>query len=725
MSLLKSLSFFFFFFLCHQSPQVIKMLRLNPTQLRLDARDLTWHIDRHNERQTLRATEPPNNVTDKTRSPKTKQPDIRVQDSTYCFAQPPAARTTEVIVKHEDSIVSSEPVPHSSRSFWDRVLADAGTPTRTQTTSLGNATVIEPPDDFLENNHSSRASIEEEDIYWQDDNDDKVYHSDDLRSPFRDAEAGTSSQWPIPSSSGSLDLTRVDQSIDANSAIKEQKFPPDKDVKPESTKRRLSFNSFNFFRRKVTPDLDGSLEINDHHPLANREFDGGYKSHWSHDRSRSELSNSSIGGGLRDGLYGSRWDRRTISTNLEACVNGRSDAEGSGSIHLSNDAASRSILPRASISQHFEGIPRHASGLPRSSLYISQAAMSSSPHKAPDTAGGYSATSASEGLLAFPPRRPKRYKPRSESYPFVSSEELDSSALPQLDGPSTLQMVHADLPSLTVSYPSTHSMVSTPPLGIQVVNYRPMGVSPAGTPGHEDYTNGGSPGQAQTDYEWSSPHESYQDSVEIRSYRSLSSMASRHTRIASSHGQMGATHSSPSSHNLGPFAEPFVPRSARRHASPQLPLPPPFSATPRNLSLNSVLPSSSVSPHTPPSRLPSHSTSPVPHSHAHIPIYNDNLSPTTQPQTPAELSRNRRPPMATQNPFNTAPARAQGLSTRDERLANWQAFGTPTRRSSARTRNYRDFEQENIGAVNAEERRLRRQIALGLRMGREEMERYA
>lgn len=700
------------------------MLRLNPTQLRLDARDLTWHVDRHNERQTLRAIDPPTKVTDKSRSLEKKQHDVRTYNSSYSFPQPPLPRTTEVIDKHEDSIISNHPVPHDSRYFWDRVLADAGTPTRTQTTSLGKGTVIEPSDDFLENNHSSRASIEEDNSDWLDDNDDGAHHSDDLRSPSRDTVPDAYSQWPILSSSGSLESTRVDPSIDAIKVDKEQQLAMEKASNTASAKRRLSFNNFNFFRRKVTPDLDGNLEVNDHHSSANRDFDGRFKSHCGHDRSRSESSTSSAEGDLRDGMYGSRRDRRTISTNLEAYVNVRSDADNSRSRYLSNDEASRPMPPTVPMPRRFEDIPRHASGLPRSSLHISQAAMSSSPHKGPDTTADRSETVASGGSLAFPPRRRKRYKPRSESYPFVSSEDQDMSALPQLDGPSTFQMVHTDLPSLTVSYPSTHDMVPTPPLGIPVWDYYSVGASPARTPDQVGHTNGGSLGQAQTNYEWSSAHESPQDSAETRSYQSFSSMGSHHARIASSHGQTGTSHPTPSRRNLSPFTEPFVPRSARRHASPQLPLPPPFSATPRNISLNSVFPFSSVSPHTPPSRLPSYSISPVPHSHAHIPIYNDNLSPTTQPQTSAELSRNRRPPLATQNPFNTAPARPPGPSTRNERLADWQAFGTPTRRPSARPRNHEDHEQENIGAVDAEERRLRREIAMEVRMGREEMERY-
>ena len=701
------------------------MLRLNPTQLRLDARDLTWHIDRHNERQNLRAAGQPTNVANKTKYPKKNQREARTYRPTSSSPRPPAARVTELGNRHRDSVISNEPVPHDSRIFWDRVLADAGTPTRTQTISQGNATVIKPSEDFLEIHHSSRASIEEDHTKWQDDNDDEAQSSDDSRSPFRDTETVTSSQWPIPSSSGSIDSSRVDPSIDADEADEEQNLLLDKVVKTAPAKRRLSFNNFNPFRRKATPYLDGSTEVNEQCSSAHRDTNGGHGSHWIHGRSGSESANSSSEGDLHDGMYGSRRDRRTISTNLEAYVNARGYAEGSRPKNLPNDAPSRSMLPAASSPAQLEDIPRHASGLPRSSLYISQAAASSSPHKDSGMTAGYSESTASGGFLGIPPRRRKRYKPRSESYPFVSSEDVDLSTPPQLDGPSTFQSDLLDLPSLTVSFPSTHNMVPTPPMGSPAWNYQSIGASPAGTPDHGDYTAGGSRSSAHTSYEWSSPHESHQDSVEIDSYRSRSSMGSHHARVASSHSQTGSVNPTPSRRNLSPFAEPFVPRSARRHASPQLSLPPPFSATPRNLSMNSVFPSSSspVSPHTPPSRLSSYSISPVAHSHAHIAVYNDNLSPTTQPQTPAELSRNRRPHLATQNPFNTAPARPQGLTTRNERVANWQAFGTPTRGPSTRTWYHRNHDQENAGAVDVEERRWRREIARGLRMGGEEMER--
>lgn len=442
------------------------MLRLNPTQLRLDARDLTWHIGRHTERQTLRATGPPTNKINKTKSPTKNQLEPRTYVSPSSFPQPSAARKVEVSVRDEDSIVSNEPVPHDSRSFWDRVLADAGTPTRTQTISQGNATVIEPSDDLLEINHSSRASIEDDHTNGQDKSDPETDYSDGPQSPFGDIDAVNSSDWPIPSSSGSHESTRLEPGIDVDKSDEERNLLSEKVVKTGQGKRRLSFNTFNFFRRKITPDLDGNTEVNANRFLTHGDTDDPRESRGIHDRSRSEVANSGFEGDLNDGMYGSRRDRRTISASLEAYVKRRGDEEAGGSQTLSNDAASRSMLPAVPSPQQLHHRSRHASGLPRSSLYISHAATSSSPHREAATTADHSEIPASEGLLALPPRRRKRYKPRSESYPFVSSEDLDISALPQLDGSSSLQGDLVDLPSLTVSYPSTHNMVPTPPSDI-------------------------------------------------------------------------------------------------------------------------------------------------------------------------------------------------------------------------------------------------------------------
>lgn len=157
---------------------------------------------------------------------------------------------------------------------------------------------------------------------------------------------------------------------------------------------------------------------------------------------------------------------------------------------------------------------------------------------------------------------------------------------------------------------------------------------------------------------------SRQDPVEIRSYHSMSSILSSRSRapsafslINSSPRISGSHQPTTSQRNLSPYAAPFVPQSARRSGSPMLFLPPPFSATSRNVSISSTYPPTSpASPHTPPQRRISSSVSPfaAPVSRR-IPVYDDRLSPSLQPQTPAGLPRHGVAAMATHNPFNTAP----------------------------------------------------------------------
>ncbi len=170
--------------------------------------------------------------------------------------------------------------------------------------------------------------------------------------------------------------------------------------------------------------------------------------------------------------------------------------------------------------------------------------------------------------------------------------------------------------------------------------------------------------------------------TEISSYRSNSSIYSSHSRLPTTYSPINSSPNLNNSHqpvqserNLSPYAAPFIPRSAQRSVSPQLFLPPPFSATSRNVSISSAYPPSSpASPHTSPQRQASNSISPsiarydqlnhqpsafssptaAPPSRR-IAVYNDRLSPSQQPRTPAGLPRNGVPAMATQNPFNTAP----------------------------------------------------------------------
>ena len=619
----------------------------------------------------------------------------------------------------QSALYSNEPVPGNSRSFWDRVLADAGTPTRTQWTSQANATVVDPSDDFIENTHSSRASIE------GDHNRDDNKGNSVFPSPFADSDTESSPGNLTPSSSES----EADQ-------LRSGRHQQEKLLKvtppASSSKRRMSF--FSFHRRVRPNNLDGSSENVDRQLSGAMAVDGASDRLSGRHRELSQSSNGSLGANIQDGLYGNRHDRRTVSSSLQN-LHGHVDSDRGGLPHETS-------LPTRSTIRH---VRQPSATLPPSTLRFSQAAASSSPDRYPSNPADDGELSAAEtpGLLAYPPRRPMRYRPRSQSYSYQTSEELENAFIPiQVDGPSTVQATMTELPSLLVSHPPTRPAPQIP----DVPGYRGFAGHPSPVQAPDVYTQrspstlsihhmnnvGISSRQGSGNYSPSPSH----SPLHVASYGSLRSVGSAYSQLGSSHSHPGSTHSRVSSNyittfprNVSPFAADLVPRNPRRRPSPQLPLPAPFSATPRNVSFNLALPSSSPhSPHTPPHeylhRTPSLSTRRA----DRISVYDDNRDPATQPQTPAGLRRNGLPIMATQNPFNTAPARTRNLGARESRVDDWQAFATPTRRSTRRFGDDRTgFHggQENADAVSEEERRIRREAANELRMGREEARRWA
>ena len=586
--------------------------------------------------------------------------------------------------------------------------------------SQANATVIDPSDDFIENTHSSRASIE-----GDDDGDDNKGNGA-LPSPFADSETESFSGNLTPSSDsnvGQLDSERAQQ----------QK--PLKGIAPGiSSKRRLSF--FSLHRRVQPNNVDGGLENVEQLLSGSLAVDGPSDRLSGHHRDSSRSSNGSLGDGIQDSLYGSRRDRRTVSSSLQDLQN-YVDREGA----LPNETV-RPSLPSRSTIRH---VRQPSATLPPSSLRFSQAAISSSPDRYSSNAVDNREMSAAEspGLLAYPPRRRMRYRPRSQSYSYQASDEFDNAFIPpQVDGPSTIEATMAELPSFWVSnaptrpapqapdhpgyrgYTGQESPVQAPDVYIQR--------SPSTLPIYHMNNVRISPRQGSGNYSPSPSH----SPVHVVSYGYLRSVGSAYSQRGSAHSHPGSAHShmsincpTPSPRNLSPYAAEFVPRNPLRHPSPQLPLPPPFSATPRNFLFNLSLPTSSPhSSHTPPNGR--HPTIPSLSSHSafRIPVYDDNRDPASQPQTAAGLRRNGLPIMATQNPFNTAPARGRMPDARGARVADWQAFATPTRGPSRVTGNSRGGlygEQENMDAVSEEDRRMRRQAATELRIGREEQRRWA
>lgn len=721
------------------------MLRLNPTQIQLQEKDYKWHKPRYEHRQELRASVPPADVTNVLRrSPRKNHDALTSQTVPHTFLAQPAAKPANTKIHWPDtSIYSNEPVPTSCRAFWDRVLAEAGTPTRTKTASLSNARVINPSDEFLDTTHSSRVSIEDVtteeqcgiDDYYRDGQGD-----DAQRSYTPNSEDKHSSLQQTPVSSEESNSARSDE---------EPQLTSRQYAQTSSSRHRLSWLPFH---RKTRPtNVDGNPD-SDRRRSSSMAVDGPSDQHFTGHRETSRESDAKIEL-VDDGLHGSRRDRCTISSDVEAfgrCAFARGPSITTRELH------DRPSLPSMS-GRHYSGHFRHPSGsLSRSSLYISQAAASSSPDLQRN------GVRQSPGLLAFPPRRPRRYRPRSETYSYEESGEFDRTAPTQLDGQYSAQATTAAQPSLLVSYAPTRSAPSNSAYNsIRIVTpeatHDYLHASPLEEPIGAPYWV--SPNQVRSNYNTPSPR----DDSRTSSHRSISRIGSYHSNADSVHShpssgrrsirsnhppptsrnlspsesaqsRISSTHPTPSPRNLSPFAAEFVPASARRNATPQFALPPPFSATPRNVSFNLAIPSSSpLSPHTPlqrqnGQRVPSITEPPSPGSPLRIPVYDDRRSPTNQPQTPAGLRRNGLPVMATQNPFGprnppaTAPARPRGSVAR---VADWQAFATPTRRPLDRHNrpfDVFDEDRENEDRMTQEERRYRREAMLQqpMRMGREE-----
>ena len=354
-------------------------------------------------------------------------------------------------------------------------------------------------------------------------------------------------------------------------------------------------------------------------------------------------------------------------------------------------------------------------------------------------------TRPSGGLLSRSPRRRVTYRPRSESYPFVASED---SSTPLQTGDSTQQSelsdverippptlaqdgsVDDDLPSnSTGPLYSGSSSSSGPSVAKSTGRARDRRLLSGNDPDLSD-----SPDLSRLSMDDTDPPE--RDSCFSPSTPQARS-GRNHEQAPGSNAAYSFDNSrTVSTSSIWEFSSspPVHPSSGRRTPS----LPPPFSATPRvysNFRSPQVEPHSFAPPASPLAPLSPHTSSlshrscSSPSSNLSLPayprtsfaIYDDNRPASSQPQTPADLVRNRR-----QNPFNTAP---QPGPTRHiigvlpdaatlSRAAYHARAGhvTPTRPSRSLhsdvfeqgNRTDEPGEMENQGAVTEEERAWRR-----------------
>lgn len=661
------------------------MLRLNSTKISLNARDLDWHSERHEDRQARRAKGLPVEVilpsARSSRSLERHYPALP-----YSFPRPPSVKQNSVGNNVATSIISESPVPPGSRLFWDSVLVDSGVLPRIQSHDPPKRPhVVEPSDSFLENHHSLKAYIEPYSSQPSEhDSTERTF--DDSENQESDDEAELSSTDYVRSSTDG----KFEEKSNRRGSSEEtaHHVPP---------KRRLSFFAFHRKAQETTPD--------EHVSAVQRRFsaqidlDGCSDPTLGDSRPETQYLDAHTEHDVGCNDTGRHFVRQDSYLDLDHETSIGVD-ESTLLLSPSSEPVDQSTPPQLPLPlpRSVELFQRRSSGLPRSPLYISQAAMSSSPEKRRRSPTNLDAAASPEfsGFLAHPPRRRKTYKPRSESYSFVESEASFASSSAENLNPSTEHLrgdsLLDDPTSTLLDYPA-----SSPP-----DSYNHLPSSPPDPMGSHAPI----------------PVES---SPSLQTAKIPSSSTTARIHCSSSLSPAPA----PRPRRLFPsISNPFLP-----------PLPPPFSATPRTVSFNFALPSSSQQNSTPtsPSPFSRTSTPPLPSSPLNplppirtptrtpsrtLPVYNDNLSALTQPQTPIGLPRNGLPLMeylsARPNPAHTAPAGLGGRNTRSRATTEtgergvgaepWQGFPeppTPTRRG--RTRGWRRRgnveiqDQENLG----------------------------
>ncbi|KAI4243985.1 MAG: hypothetical protein L6R40_003196 [Gallowayella cf. fulva] len=616
------------------------MLRLAPTRISLTSADLDWHTRRRKERLA------------KVKNGGQAKAAIYGSGSQIRSPQSPVVRDpmpTRQDKGKEVLIYSDEPIPEdpqASKPFWDKILAEGGTPSRVQAASLALLPqVVSPSESFLESTGSVYLSVE-----GQDDDDHTINETlDDLlispRSPdfARQSPESRSSSWSTASTQIQSRRSPVslpvrlptgypDEPCSSDDSNEELELPPVAEtgasVKPVRSLEEQGTTAQDPWVNQMDVDGPADAELN-----------------LRHYRSTSSLQDP------EPGSVGMPFGAQARKAELAAFRNAQA---ASSVIDLSSHSPGFGAPNRAYqdeqnsfyTSQHLR---TRSGGLPRSRLYISEVAASSSPEQRqrsvaePDNP----MPSDNDSSSLAPRRGRKKYKRRSGSPSFAAST------------PST-GYNHSFESSYASENPFGGSMANLPPQSL------PRDINSSFSPPRsgEHHHLASSPSQGSSGH-----HTAYSSST--------------YANGMSSHSGTGSSYDLPTNHNLSfdDFSS-LPPQTFNAH---RLPLSPPS----RNLPNNHPLPldytatnenaqsliHNHFSPSTPPNRSSSIGLYPTP---TRLSIYNDTIPAFMQPQTPQGLPRNGLPPMSLQNPFHTAPARQGGLGPRRGRIG-WEPPTTPTR----------------------------------------------
>lgn len=582
------------------------MLRLAASQIGLNSKDLEWHKDHHHARQALRDDGHPVEVIGSPIRSCPETPDSLKLALPYYFPR----HSSDGKKKHQNDededadLIFDKPIPQGSGAFWDRIMANAGTPLgvplqhvdqrpRIIEKSKASQGIIRSLKGSIEHVLSGNTGITEAHDY----SGSSQYPSESST----DAEHSSQLQSLCFTKCTSFSSIGLGKEMQSNGSSAEQLLASHVSnvlTLPPSHRQDL-VGAQREYRGGIHHQISGSTEVDG-------SFDPGRHHKIQRQRAGEQPDTQHGGYRIRDdsaersALNGSFWQPK-----FEA-----------GSIALTSSPArdpyKLTMSPQLPISRMVETVRRRSGGLQRSSLRISHAAASSSPEKhsqaSPDPSTKIIAQTASSlehqfllkdhpsgdgvseapAVFSLPIRRAKNYKLPSRGIFWNSQEVLQSPGSSQ--GAVSLSEHVARGRSVASPAPSTAVSDSQ-------ASFTPS-PSPTSTP----------------------------------------SPSSTHRR------------------SLNPNAIPFTPKNTppvptTRHPVPSsnLLVPPPaslpihpFSATPRSVSFSgstaSPSPLARLTPHSQPRYLRS---PPSPH----LTVYDDRLPAISQPQTPAQLSRNAFPTM--------------------------------------------------------------------------------
>ena len=653
------------------------MLRLAASQVGLNSKDLAWHKDRHHARQALRDD---GRVVEIIGSPVRscpETPDNLKLTLPYYF---PCLSSHENRIHYndedeDDDLLFDGLIPQGSGILWDRIMANAGTPPGIQLQHVDRRPrIIEKSTASQGISRSLKGSIEHVlggnmgMTEARDHSGSSQYPSE----PSVDAERSSQPQLLLSIRCASLSSTGLDKEMLSSNSSAEQLLASrvaNMFTQPPSNRQDLIGNKREYRNGRLheisgSIGLDGSSDPGQHHHIIQRQRAG-------------EQPESQQGG------YRPREDSAERAALNALLWQPRFEAD---SIALTSsrpqDPSKLAMSPQLPVSRIVEAMRRRSNGFQRSSLRISHAAPSSSPEKhsraspGPSTETIARATTSPEyqssleqysgngvggapAVFSLPIRRGKNYKISSKSSFWNSQEVLQNPGSPQeaaFLSEQTARGRSVASPATSTALSDSHaSFTSSPP--------QPSTLSPSSTP-----------------------------------RRSLN----------------------PNAIPFTPKSTPPAPLARQLFPSSNLSLPPPaslplhpFSATPRSVSFSGSPASSSpfarFSPHSQPQPL---SSPPSPH----LMVYNDRLPAFSQPQTPAQLTRN---PFSIMSSLRASGAGITQTAPVGDHRGSWPRHSvvalTPTR--TRRSRYERLEDQENI-TVDAElERRRLRDI--GARRRRE------